>query len=331
LFRFRRHSTYIWCGNRELRGEVLANSSEIYQPEEGGIHPREAAQSHSKNARDVLDRALEEAEIDSEEIDLISFSQGPGLGSCLRTVATAARAISVWLDVPIIGVNHCVSHVEIGRLIEEARDPVTLYVSGGNTQIIAFDGGRYRIFGETLDIAIGNCLDTFARKVGLPHPGGPKIESLAEDSEDLVDLPYSVKGMDLSFSGLMTETVRKYRNEEASLEDLSYSLQETAFSALVEVTERAVAHTKKKEVMLVGGVAVNNRLRDMLRTMSSEHESDFYVPPMQFCADNGAMIAWNGILAHESGIEQKVEDTRIQQRWRTDEVNVPWRDKNDNS
>ncbi len=306
-------------------GDVLANEKEVYQPDEGGIHPREAAQSHSDNAKEVLDRAVSEAEIEPEDIDLISFSQGPGLGSCLRTVATSARALSVWLGVPIIGVNHCISHIEIGRFTENADDPVTLYVSGGNTQVIAYDSSRYRIFGETLDVAIGNCLDTFARRVGIPHPGGPRLEELAKKSENLIDLPYSVKGMDLSFSGLMTEALRRHESG-ASLEDLAYSIQENTFAALVEVTERAVAHTEKDEVMLVGGVAANQRLREMLDLMSGEHDADFYVPPMEFCADNGAMIAWNGILAHEAGKRQRIEDTRIQQRWRTDEIRVPWRD-----
>lgn len=306
-------------------GDVLANIMKTYEPEEGGIHPREAAQHHSKNARKALEEALEEAGIGSGEIDLISFSQGPGLGSCLRTVATAARALAVWLDVPIIGVNHCVAHVEIGRLSEGAKDPVTLYVSGGNTQVIAYDSGRYRIFGETLDMALGNCLDTFGRKVGLPHPGGPKIEKLAEKTDAVIDLPYSVKGMDLSFSGLMSEAVRKRENQKVDLEILSNSLQETAFAEVVEVTERAVAHTGKDEVMLVGGVAANERLREMLKSMAEEQDASFFVPPMEYCADNGAMIAWNGFLAHDSGVRQEVEDTSIMQRWRTDQVDIPWR------
>ena len=306
-------------------GDILANEKKVYQPDEGGIHPREAAQSHSNNAKKVLDRAISEAGIEPEDIDLISFSQGPGLGSCLRTVATSARALSVWLGVPIIGVNHCISHIEIGRFTENADDPVTLYVSGGNTQVIAYDSSRYRIFGETLDVAIGNCLDTFARRVGIPHPGGPRLEKLAKKSENLIDLPYSVKGMDLSFSGLMTEALRKHE-KGASLEDLAYSIQENTFAALVEVTERAVAHTEKDEVMLVGGVAANQRLREMLDLMSDEHDADFYVPPMEFCADNGAMIAWNGLLAYEAGKRQDVDETRVRQRWRTDEIRVPWRD-----
>jgi len=201
---------------------------------------------------------------------------------------------------------------------------VTLYVSGGNTQIIAFDAGRYRVFGETLDIAVGNCIDVFAREVGLPHPGGPQVERLAREGKNYTPLPDVVKGMDLSFSGVMTEAVRKYQ-AGADLRDLCFSLQETAFAALVEVTERAVAHTEKKEVMLTGGVAANRRLREMLRLMTKEQEAKFYVPPMELCGDQGAMIAWTGVLAHMHGVRQRLEDTMVKQRWRSDDVNIPWR------
>jgi len=305
-------------------GKILANVAKTYVPERGGIHPREAAQFHAANARAALDEALEEAKIDREDIDLVAFSAGPGLGPCLRTAATAARALASWLDIPIVSVNHCIGHVEIGRLTERAKDPVTLYVSGGNTQVIAFDAGRYRVFGETLDIPVGNCLDVFAREVGLPLPGGPNVERLAREGKNYIPLPYVVKGMDLSFSGLMTEAVRKHRSG-ADLGDLCFSLQETAFSALVEVTERAVAHTEKREVMLTGGVAANSRLREMLRLMAREHKAKFFVPPMDLCSDNGSMIAWAGILAYKCGVRHKLKDTGVKQRWRVDEVSVPWR------
>jgi len=308
----------------DSRGRVLANSSKTYVPTKGGIHPREAAQFHAANARFVLDEALEAARVGIEDVDLLAFSAGPGLGPCLRTAATAGRALASWLNVPIISVNHCIAHVEIGRLTERAKDPVTLYVSGGNTQVIAFDAGRYRVFGETLDIPVGNCLDVFGREVGLPHPGGPTVERLAREGTRYIPLPYVVKGMDLSFSGLMTEAVRKHR-AGADLPDLCYSLQETGFAALVEVTERAVAHTEKKEVMLTGGVAANKRLGEMLELMAKEHGAKFFVPPMELCADNGAMISWTGILAYKHGVRQKLRETGVKQRWRTDQVDIPWR------
>ena len=130
------------------------------------------------------------------------------------------------------------------------RIPITLYVSGGNTQIIAYESGKYRIFGETLDIAMGNCLDEFSRTVGLGHPGGPMIEKMAKNAEKYLKLPYTVKGMDLSFSGLLTSAIRKYQSGE-SIEDVCYSLQETAFSMLVEVTERAISHTHKNRSFIM--------------------------------------------------------------------------------
>ncbi|MEM4723685.1 MAG: bifunctional N(6)-L-threonylcarbamoyladenine synthase/serine/threonine protein kinase [Candidatus Hadarchaeum sp.] len=305
-------------------GRVLANPTKTYFPEKGGIHPREAAQFHAANAKLVLEEALRAARIEIEDIDLVAFSQGPGLGPVLRTAATAARALAVWLGVPIVGVNHCIAHIEIGRFTEGARDPVTLYVSGGNTQVIAFDAGRYRVFGETIDIPVGNCLDVFAREVGIPHPGGPIIEKLAKSGKNYLPLPYVVKGMDLSFSGILTEAIRKHR-EGANINDLCYSLQETAFAALVEVTERALAHTEKKELLLTGGVAANTRLREMLKLMAQEQRAKFYVPPRELCGDQGAMIAWNGILAYKSGFRQNIKDTKVKQRWRTDEVEVTWR------
>lgn len=306
------------------KGKISANVSRVHTPEKGGIHPRESARFQAANARAVLDQALTEAGVHLDDVDLIAFSAGPGLGPCLRTAATAARALATWIERPIVGVNHCIAHIEIGRLVTKAKDPLGLYVSGGNTQDIAFDAGRYRVFGETLDIPVGNCLDVFAREVGLPHPGGPNVERLARQGKRYIPLPYVVKGMDLSFSGMVTEAVRKHR-AGADLRDLCFSLQETAFAALVEVTERAVAHTEKLEVMLTGGVAANRRLGEMLALMAGERGAKFFVPPIELCADNGAMIAWTGILAYEHGFKQKLEETWIRQRWRTDEVDIPWR------
>ena len=240
---------------------------------------------------------MEEAGLSYKDIDFISFSQGPGLGPALRTVATSARTLALSLNVPIVGVNHCIGHVEIGKLDTGARNPVTLYVSGGNSQVIAYESGRYRIFGETLDIAIGNCLDHFGRETGLGHPGGPVVEKLAKEGS-YIDLPYVVKGMDFSFSGLLSAALRAHKNGER-IEDICYSLQETAFAMLVEVTERALAHTEKDEVLLCGGVSANSRLREMMQIMAEEHYAKFYMPEMKYSGDNGVMIAWLGQLMYK--------------------------------
>ena len=299
-------------------GNILAMAGKQLFPEEGGIHPRLAAEHHAEWIPKLIPQAIDESGLSYDDIDLISFSQGPGLGPALRIVATSARSLALSLKKPIIGVNHCIGHVEVGKLDTGAVNPVSLYVSGGNSQVIAYESGRYRIFGETLDIAVGNCLDHFGRETGLGHPGGPVIERLAKKGS-YVDLPYVVKGMDFSFSGLLSAAIREVQ-KGTPMEDVCFSLQETAFSMLVEVTERALSHTQKDEVMLCGGVSANSRLREMLKTMSEEHGAKFYMPEMKLCGDNGVMIAWLGLLMCKEFGPLELADTGIIQKFRTDEV-----------
>lgn len=305
-------------------GKVLANVSDGYVPTEGGIHPREAARHHARVVEVVLRDAFKRAKTKPRDISVITFSQGPGLGPCLRTGATVARALSVYLDRPLAGVNHCVAHIEIGRLLTGCDDPITLYVSGGNTIVSGFEDGRYRVFGETLDIAVGNCLDVFARTAGLPYPGGPAVEKAARRGSKLISLPYVVKGTDLSFSGLLTAANEAMRRGQR-IEDICFSLQETAFSMLTEVTERALAHTDNSDLLLTGGVAANKRLQAMLRKMTEERGGRLHVVPREYALDNGAMIAWVGLLRYKCGALTLIEKSTVKSRWRLDEVDVPWR------
>jgi universal protein Kae1 len=315
-------------GIANFNGKILANISDSYVPSEGGIQPREAARHHSEVADRVLREALEKAGVKPRDLDVIAFAQGPGLGPSLRTGATVARALATYLGVPLVGVNHSVAHIEVGRLQTGAADPVTLYVSGGNTIVTAFEAGRYRVFGETLDIALGNCLDVFAREAGLKQekglPLGGALERLAKDGKKLLPLPYVVKGMDLSLSGILTAAISLLHKGNFRLEDMCYSLQEHAFSMVTEVTERALAHTEKKEVLLTGGVAANQRLQVMLGVIAEEHDAKFSVVPKQFATDNGAMIAWTGVLAYTHGLTTAVEESFVKLRWRVDKVDVPW-------
>jgi len=305
--------------------DVLANEMKAFTTESGGIHPREAANHHASVASVVISDALKKANLSASEIDVICFSQGPGLGPCLRTAATAARTLALRFDKPIMGVNHCVAHLEIGRgTIDECRDPVLLYTSGANTQVIGFTNGRYRVFGETLDIGIGNCLDKFGRQIGMGFPFGPKLEHLAKKGSVYHPLPYSIKGMDLAFSGLLTAAVRLFE-QGAALEDVCFSIQETTFAMLTEVTERAMAHTQKNQVLLGGGVASNARLREMVELMASQRGAESFVPQRSLCVDNGAMIAWLGLVMFESGIRMSLEQSVVNQRFRTDMVEVSWR------
>jgi len=308
------------------KGDVLSNIKSVYRPREGwGIKPSEAAEHHRKFSTEVLERSLSEAGVNIKDIDLIAFSQGPGLPPCLVVGRDFAVELEKKLKKPLLGVNHCIAHIEIGKLFTKCKDPVTVYVSGGNTQILAYVSGRYRVFGETQDIGLGNALDKFGRALGMKFPSGPEIEKLAKHGR-YVELPYVVKGMDLSFSGIVTEAIKQVKEKGKKLEDVCFSFQETCFAMLTEVTERALAHTNKNEVLLTGGVGANERLQEMLSVMCEERGAKFYNCPKEFAGDNGAMIAWTGILAWKSN-RFSITNARIDilPRWRTDEVDVKWK------
>mgnify|MGYP000902171804 CR=1 FL=1 len=315
----------------EEDGLAKSSVSNLYRPKEGGIHPREAADHHADVAKNLLSRVMLENSIGMSDITGIAFSQGPGLGPCLRVGASVARALSNSWGVPLIGVNHCVAHIEIGRSQTGCEDPVLLYVSGGNTQVIARRGDRYRVLGETLDIGIGNMLDKFARSQGIPFPGGPEIEILARDwlenssesSLENIQLPYGVQGMDLVFSGILTAANQK-QLDGYDLGEICWSLQEHSFAACIEVAERAMAHTGKTELLLGGGVACNDRLREMASVMCLERGGKSYSPNKEFCVDNGTMIAELGRKMLESGSPIELQDSAVSPGLRTDQTNVTW-------
>ncbi|MEM2121629.1 MAG: KEOPS complex N(6)-L-threonylcarbamoyladenine synthase Kae1 [Candidatus Woesearchaeota archaeon] len=279
--------------------KILANEKDSYTTEFGGIIPVEAGKHHKAVKEDVLKRALEKASVTLEDIDLITFSQGPGLPPCLRVGTEFAAELSYKTQKPIVGVNHCIAHLEVGSLISKAKNPLLLYASGANTQVIAYEANKYRVFGETIDIGVGNFLDSFARELGIGFPGGPKIAELALKGKRYVELPYVVKGMDVSFGGILTNCKEKIKlirsgKVDYTIEDLCYSVQETIFAMLLEVTERALFHCNKKELLLGGGVCCNKRLQEMCLKMGSQNNIKVFIPENSLLVDNGVMIAWLG-------------------------------------
>ena len=314
----------------DFSGKILCNLREMYTTEKGGIIPLESAKHHARIADDLFSRALEESGIKQDEIFVIAFSNAPGLSLCLLDGMKFAKKLSKKLSVPLVGVNHCIAHLEIGE-ITGARDPVLLYASGANTQIIAYEAGKYRVFGETLDLGVGNFIDTFARHAGIGFPGGPKIQKLAEECKnksELIELPYSIKGMDVSFAGLQTKLKQMLDSKKYSIEQLSYSMQETVFAMLVEASERALAHTGKKELLLGGGVACNSRLQEMAQIMCKERGVKFFCPPRPLLVDNAAMIAYLGLKMFKTGLgasPQELDKVDIAPRERTDDVLVSWK------
>lgn len=282
----------------------------------------ESARHHREVADRIYSAALEKAGVDEKEIKVIALSNAPGLAPCLLVGMEFAKKKSGELGAKIIPVNHSVAHLEIGQSLG-AKDPVLLYASGANTQVIAFVSGKYRVFGETLDMGIGNFLDSFARHTGIAFPGGPEIEKKALNGGYL-ELPYSIKGMDVSFSGMLTK-LRQLYDRGTKIEDLSFSMQETAFAMLVEAAERAMAHTGKKELVLGGGVGCNKRLQEMCRIMCKERGAKFFCPANEFLVDNAAMIAYTGEIMHKAKPKKKFGELDIKPRQRTDDVEVYWR------
>ena len=314
-------------------GEVLSNPRRTYiTPPGQGFMPSDTARHHRANVLTVLREALDQAGLTPKQLDGVAYTKGPGMGAPLASVAVVARTVAQLWNLPILGVNHCVGHIEMGRLITGAENPTVLYVSGGNTQVIAYSQQRYRIFGETIDIAIGNCLDRFARVIKVSNDPSPgyNIEQLAKEGSKYLPLPYSVKGMDVSLSGILSyieERADKLLTEGTfSKADLCFSLQETIFAMMIEITERAMAHCGSQEVLIVGGVGCNLRLQEMMGVMCKERGAKLYATDMRFCIDNGAMIAQAGWEMLRSGETTPLEETAITQRFRTDDVLVKWRD-----
>lgn len=297
------------------RKRILANERVTFP--EPGIHPRKAADFQAENFNEILERALAKAHMTLDDIDIVAFSQGPGLGPCLRISCIAARAIGIRYKKPIVGVNHCVAHIEISKLLTNKKDPLVIYVSGGNTQIIIKRKRKYHVIGETLDIGIGNLLDVFAREIG--ERSARDVERLAKEATRYIPLPYTVKGMDLTFSGLLTECIARAKTEKK--EDICYSLQENAYAMLCEAAERALALTKRKEVIVCGGVAQNKRLQEMIRTMADDWGVSFGVAPDEFNGDNGAMIAYVGcLLGRKKALN--IKNCIPKPKFRTDEFEI---------
>ncbi|KAL8764262.1 MAG: hypothetical protein Q9184_000231 [Pyrenodesmia sp. 2 TL-2023] len=322
--------------------QILANIRHTFvSPPGEGFLPKDTAKHHRTWVVRLVKQALQKAGVTIDDVDCICYTKGPGMGAPLQSVAISARMLSLLWNKKLVGVNHCVGHIEMGREITGAQNPVVLYVSGGNTQVIAYASQRYRIFGEALDIAVGNCLDRFARTLNISNDPAPgfNIEQMAKKGKHLLDLPYAVKGMDCSFSGILASIdlfatrleedpagwKDEITGEHIAPEDLCFSLQETVFAMLVEITERAMAHVGSSQVLIVGGVGCNERLQEMMGIMAKDRGGSVYATDERFCIDNGIMIAHAGLLAYRTGFTTSLEDSTCTQRFRTDEVLVKWR------
>lgn len=360
---------------------ILSNVRATYTPPPGqGVIPVDAAEHHRAQIFVLIEKALEESNLKITDIDLYTYTKGPGMHQLLTVGCTVARTLSLLHKKPLIPVNHCIAHIEMGRHVTGAENPVVLYASGGNTQIINRSGGNknsgdstepvvhsfYKIYGETLDVAVGNCLDKVARALGLdnyPSPGLSIELAARKNTHGYIPLPYSMKGMDMSFSGIFSEIfkiIKLYDQNYAKKSDgttndvdsvaqklkdtsvsqhliqvlalprdefvsaVCFSLQETIYSILIEATERCCSFVGSNEVLVVGGVGCNMRLQEMMEKMVKQRGGKLHAMDERYCIDNGAMIAYTGYIMFKAGYKGNMKDCFVTQRYRTDSVGVFW-------
>ncbi|MDE1850367.1 MAG: tRNA (adenosine(37)-N6)-threonylcarbamoyltransferase complex transferase subunit TsaD [Candidatus Micrarchaeota archaeon] len=304
------------------KGKVLSNEKIMFNISDKGLIPGKVAETHVKNAPKAVEMALKSAGIKIAEIEGVGYTRGPGLGPCLQVGELTAKAIARKLRVKIAQVNHGAAHVEIAREAAKMENPLALYVSGGNSQILKASDKpfrHYEIIGETFDIGIGNMIDNFARAAKLNPAWGSTVAKMAQGGK-YVRLPYTVKGMDFAFTGLLTSAIKLLGRE--SREDLCYSIQETAFSMLCEATERALLLTRSKELCVCGGVAQSARLREMLAMVAKENGARFGFAANEFNADNGGMIAFLAERMLKSGMDSSISQCGVEQRYRIDRARI---------
>jgi N6-L-threonylcarbamoyladenine synthase len=307
------------------RGRVLCNVKRMYKITDKGLIPARVADFHSEGVGELVSQALKTAKMNVKDIDAVGYTKGPGLGGCLRVGQLAALALSRDLGIPVMPVNHAVAHMEVAKWHLKMKNPLALYVSGGNSQIIGLSEDpfrHYHIYGETFDVGVGNMIDNFARYAKL-NPAWGSTVARAADGGRYIEMPYTVKGMDFAFTGLLTNA-EKLLDSGRSVKDVAYSLQETAFSMLLEASERAMMLMGSREFLICGGVAQSVKLKEMARIMCEAHGARFGVAADEYNADNGAMIALVAEKMFRSGYKGGKSDCTVKQKYRIDSVRVTW-------
>lgn len=283
-------------GGREVLANVVASQIKIHEAY-GGVIPEIAAREHLEAINVVIDEAFKQANLKGDDITAFAGTVGPGLVGCLLVGLNAAKSLALAYDKPFIGVNHLNAHLAANFIDTELEPPfIALLVSGGHTQIIkASSYSDLEIIGETIDDAVGEAYDKVARLIGLPYPGGPKLDKLAQEGNPhAFKLPEArVGGYDFSFSGLKTAVLRlvkSFDGKEMPVNDICASFQECVSSTLFKKVKRALEETGYKQVVLAGGVAANSEIRKKIFSLRDEGYS-VYAPIMKYCTDNASMVA----------------------------------------
>ena len=283
-------------GGREVIANVVASQIKIHE-EYGGVIPEIAAREHLEAINVVIDETFKQAGVTGENISAFAGTVGPGLVGCLLVGLNAAKTLALAYDKPFIGVNHLNAHLAANFIDTNLEPPfIALLVSGGHTQIIKVDSYSYmEIIGETIDDAVGEAYDKVARLIGLPYPGGPKLDKLAQEGNPhAFKLPQAkVGGYDFSFSGLKTAVLRLVKifdGKEFPVKDICASFQECVSETLLKKVKTALEETGYKQVVLAGGVAANSEIRRKIFNLKNEGY-DVFAPAMKYCTDNASMVA----------------------------------------
>ena len=317
---------------RGLLAHALFSQVDIHV-EYGGVVPELASRDHVRKTLPLVEEVLGEAGCCAGDIDAVAYTAGPGLVGALMVGATLARALAWGWGVPVLGVHHMEGHLLAPMLEEEHPEfPfVALLVSGGHTQLVRVDGiGQYRMLGESLDDAAGEAFDKAAKMLGLPYPGGPHIARLAQQGNPArFDFPRPMvnrPGLDFSFSGLKTYTLNTVADcrlagglSEQDKADIACAFEQAVVATLVIKCRRALRQEALKTLVIAGGVSANSHLRiELERALEKENARVFY-PALEFCTDNGAMIAYAGGQRLQAG-QADNPDTRVRPRWPMEEL-----------
>lgn len=302
-------SASIVLNGREEIATVISSQIDIHK-NYGGVVPEIASRQHVKNITIVLEECLEKANMTMEQIDAIAITYGPGLIGSLLIGLEAAKTLAFIYNKPLIPVHHIAGHIYANSLVKELTFPLlAVVVSGGHTELIEMPAHyKFNKLGGTLDDAIGECYDKVARVIGLEYPGGPKIDKLAKLGKETYKLPIPLQddSYNFSFSGLKSAVINLVHNEEQRgneirKEDLATSFQKVAVESITNKVKKAIVDKNIKTVIVAGGVAANQGLRDSMSKLSSELNVELSIPPMKYCTDNATMIAAAGYYAYLDG------------------------------
>ena len=306
---------------REVLSNIISSQIEIHR-EYGGVVPEIASRKHVENIDAIIEESLRTADVNFKDIDFISVTQGPGLVGALLVGLSSAKALAYALDIPIIGVNHIEGHISANYIAHPELKPpfACLIVSGGHSYLIdVLDYNEFKLYGRTRDDAAGEAFDKVARALGLPYPGGPFIDKLAlEGNPDAIDFPrvfLENNSYDFSFSGLKTAVLNylnslAQKNIEPVIEDVAASFQQAVLDVMLEKAFRLVKETGRDKLVIAGGVAANQGLREMFEKQGKLDTIKIYYPPIELCTDNAAMIGsagyYNFMDGKTSSLDMKV-------------------------